>query len=68
MIQQRTDYSVPEAAQLMHCSPQTVTRMIVSGRLKAYRVGGDGHYRIPWAELDRVRSAWIVPADVSTAI
>lgn len=56
----RHDYSVREVARLCACTPETVQAWIAAGKVAAYRLGGDGHYRIPWAELDRVRCEWIV--------
>lgn len=52
------DHTVPEIAVIFQCSPGTVTNWIKKGRLKAYRLGGTGHYRIPWAEVERLRADW----------
>ena len=68
----RHDYTAPQAARILGCSPNTVKALVAQGKIRAYRIpspiGGEGRLRIPVLELDRVRNEWIVPADVSTAI
>ena len=64
----RHDYSVRQVATACSCIPETVQAWIATGRIKAYRLGGDGQYRIPWGELDRVRNEWAVRPDVSEAL
>ena len=60
----KRDHTVPEVAQVFQCSPATVTNWIKSGRLRAYRLGGTGHWRIPWAEVDRLRADWTYSPEV----
>ena len=64
----RTDYTIPQVAKVFNCSPNTVAAWISEGKLKAYRLGGDGHYRVPWAEVDRARAAWTFSPDTSEAL
>ena len=54
----KADYTAPQVAEAFKCSTNTVVNWIKSGRLKAYRLGGTGHWRIPWAEVDRLRDDW----------
>lgn len=56
----RRDYTVPQAAKVFSCSSGTVKNWIKAGRIKAYRLGGPlgRDYRIPWAEVDRLKSEW----------
>lgn len=65
---QRTDYTIPDAAKVFNCTPNTVAGWITAGKLKAYRLGGTGHFRIPWAELDRVKAEWMASPDTSEAL
>ena len=58
----RTDYSVPKVAAILGCTSGTVRNRIEDGTIKAYRIGGTGHYRIPWSEVERLRSDWTVKA------
>ncbi len=68
----RHDYTAPQAARILGCSPNTVKALVGQGKIRAYRIpspiGGEGRLRIPFAELDRVRNEWIVSPDVSTSI
>ncbi len=64
----RTDYSVADVAKAFNCSKNTVVSWIDSGKMKAYRLGGDGNYRVPWAEVDRCRSEWSFSPDTSDAL
>ena len=43
----QTDLTIKQAAVLFGCSPQTVQAWIKAGRIKAYRLGGTGSYRVP---------------------
>ena len=54
----RADYTVPKVAEIFKCSPATVASWIKTGRIKAYRLGGNGHWRIPSPEVDRIRAEW----------
>ena len=64
----RHDYTVRAAARVCSCTPETVQGWIATGKLRAYQLGGTGHYRIPASELDRVRSEWAVHPDTSGAV
>ena len=64
----QTDLTIKQAAKIFGCSPQTVQAWIKAGRIKAYRMGGTGSYRVPWAEVDRVRAEWLYKPDVSAAL
>ena len=65
----QTDLTIKQAAELFGCSGQTVQAMIKDGRLKAYRLGGTGSFRVRVAEVERVRAAeWIYKPDTSTAL
>lgn len=60
MSDERKDKSVSQVAKLFNTSGETVRRWIESGRLRAYRLGGDGAYRVLWSEVERVQSEWVV--------
>jgi excisionase family DNA binding protein len=62
MTDKLSDYTVPEVAKEFSCSPGTVKNWIKIGRIKAYRLGGENgrDYRVPWAEVDRLKSDWKV--------
>jgi excisionase family DNA binding protein len=64
----QTDLTIKQAAALFGCSPQTVQAWIKAGRIKAYRMGGIGSYRVPWAEVERVRAEWMYKPDTSAAL
>ena len=64
----QTDLTIKQAAVLFGCSPQTVQAWIKAGRIKAYRMGGTGSYRVPWAEVERVRAEWMCKPDVGAAL
>jgi excisionase family DNA binding protein len=70
MNEKRNDYTVPQVAKEFSCSSGTVKNWIKAGRIKAYRLGGETgrDYRIPWAEVDRIRNEWKVSLDTSQAL
>ena len=63
----QTDLTIKQAAELFGCSTQTVQAWIKAGRIKAYRMGGSGSYRVPWGEVERVRAEWMYKPDTSAA-
>jgi excisionase family DNA binding protein len=63
-----TDLTIKQAAKIFGCSSQTVQAWIKAGRIKAYRLGETGSYRIPGAEVERVRESWAYRPDTSTAL
>jgi excisionase family DNA binding protein len=63
-----TAYTVARVAELFSCSQRTVYDWITSGRLKAYRLGGDGAYRVPWPEVERARAEWMVRPETGAAL
>ena len=50
-----TDFTAEELAELCKVHVSTVRRWIAAGRLRAIRLPG-GNYRIPEAEVKRVRA------------
>jgi excisionase family DNA binding protein len=58
---EKHNYTVPEVAKLLSCSSGTVKSWIKSGKITAYRLGGETgrDYRIPWAEVERIKRDWI---------
>ncbi len=64
----QTDLTIKQAAVIFGCSTQTVQAWIKAGRIKAYRLGETGSYRIPGAEVERVRDEWMYKADTSAAL
>ena len=64
----QTDLTIKQAAELFGCSSQTVQAWIKAGRIKAYRLGETGSYRIPGAEVERVRAEWAYKPDTSAAL
>lgn len=67
MTEKRKDYTVPEVAEIFACSPGTVKNWIKAGKIKAYRLGGEAgrDYRIPWAEVDRLKGKWTVSPETA---
>ena len=57
---EKRDYTVPQVAELFSCSPGTVKKAINEGKVSAYRLRGvpNGHLRIPWAEVERLKVEW----------
>lgn len=51
MFETRDLLTVSEAARLLKMSPDAVRRWVREGRLKAYRVGENGPYRITMGAL-----------------
>jgi excisionase family DNA binding protein len=68
MKMNQTDVTIKQAAKLFGCSGQTVQAWIKAGRIKAYRLGETGSYRIPWPEVERVREEWAYKPDVDAAL
>ncbi len=64
----QVDLTIKQVAKLFGCSGQTVQAWIKAGRLKAYRWGGTGSYRVPLTEVERVRAEWAYKPDTSTAL
>ena len=62
------DLTIKQAAVIFGCSTQTVQAWIKAGRIKAYRLGETGSYRIPGAEVERVRAEWAYKPDTSAAL
>lgn len=48
-------YKVKEAAERLKVSPKTIKRLLISGRLSGFRVGGTprSHWRINEKEIER---------------
>ena len=69
MKDKKQDYSVSEVAEIFGCDVQTVRNLIMRGKIRAYRLGGlpkrtkspgrKAEFRIPWAEVERVRAEWM---------
>jgi excisionase family DNA binding protein len=53
------DYSIKQAAAVFACSYKTVQMWIAHGKIRAYRLGGNGAWRIPTQEIERVRGDWM---------
>lgn len=53
-----------EAAEIIGCSPDTITRLILAGRLKAADIGlgRNRHYRIALEEIRRFQAEAAAPA------
>lgn len=47
-------YTVKEVASLMRTCDTTVRRWIKAGRVKAYKLSEDGHWRVTRAEVERL--------------
>jgi len=62
------DYTVTQVAELFGCGTQAIYNWITSGRLKAYRLGGSGPYRVPAVEVERARAEWIYKPEVGSAL
>jgi hypothetical protein len=47
-----------------------VKNWIKAGRVKAYRLGGPAgrDYRIPWAEVERLKSEWLFSPETEQAL
>ena len=66
----KRDYTVPQVAKEFSCSAGTVKNWIKAGRVKAYRLGGPAgrDYRIPWAEVERLKSDWLFSPETEQAL
>ena len=64
----RKDCTVAQVAEQFSCGQQTVLNWISKGRIKARRLGGDGAYRIPWAEVERAKVEWMYRPEISEAL
>ena len=49
---QKQAYTITEAAKMLAVDRETIRRNIVNGSIKAIRLNGRGHYRIPADELE----------------
>jgi excisionase family DNA binding protein len=49
---QKKAYTITEAAEMLAVDRETIRRNIVNGSIKAFRLNGRGHYRIPDEELE----------------
>jgi excisionase family DNA binding protein len=56
----RVTITIPQAAQRLGVEPRTVRRYIASGKLPAYRIGGEGFIRINADDVERL----LVPVSV----
>lgn len=50
----KTTYTVKEVARLLNFSTNTVYKHVNEGGIKAVRMGGDGRFRIPASEVERL--------------
>lgn len=50
----KSTYTVKEVARLLGCSTNTVYKHLDNGSIKASRLGVEGRFRIPAAEVDRI--------------
>jgi excisionase family DNA binding protein len=64
----RGDWTISQVAQRFSCAQQTVLNWINAGKIRAYRLGGNGSWRIPASEIERVRAEWVHRPDVRGAI
>lgn len=64
----QTDLTIKQAAEIFGCSAQTVQAWIKAGRIKAYRLGETGSYRIPGSEVERVRVEWMYRPEVGESL
>ena len=62
------DCTVAQVAEQFSCGQQTVLNWITKGRIKAYRLGADGAYRIPWAEIERAKAEWMYKPETGAAL
>lgn len=67
-VRTRKDCTVAQVAEQFSCGQQTVLNWITKGSIKAYRLGGDGAYRIPWAEVERAKVEWMCRPEIGTAL
>lgn len=68
MTEKHKDQTVAQVAEIFGCASQTVRNWIASGKMKAYQLGGSSRrsvYRIPWAEVERAKSEWMVKPDTT---
>jgi len=63
-----SDWTVAQVAELFVCNAQTVLNWIASGKLKAYRLGGSGPYRVLAVEVERARAEWVYKPEVGSAL
>lgn len=73
MNEKKKDQTVTQVAELFGCDAQTVRNWILSGRIRAYRLGGKtpggkAQYRIPWAEVERAKAEWVCRPETSEAL
>ena len=68
MTDKKPDQSVSQVAAICGCDAQTVRNWIAAGKIKAYQLGGDGAYRIPWAEVERAKAEWMYKPEISEAL
>jgi excisionase family DNA binding protein len=67
---EKHDFTVPQVAKAFSCSAGTVKNWIKQGRIKAYRLGGPlgRDWRVPWAEVERLRSEWTYSPNTEQAL
>lgn len=70
MTEKRSDYTVPQVAKEFSCCSGTVKNWIKKGKIKAYRLGGEegNDWRVPWAEVERIRSEWTYSPETDSAL
>lgn len=49
---QKQAYTLTEAAEMLAVDRETIRRHILNGSIKAFRLNGRGHYRIPADEIE----------------
>lgn len=64
----RQEWTVADLAKHLQCNKQTIHSWIHSGRLKGYRLGPNGPFRIPAAEVDRIKAEWTYRPNTETAL
>ena len=67
---ERRDYTPSQVAKIMSCATGTVKNWIKQGKLKAYKLGGPTgrDYRVPWAEVERIKNEWTYSPETDKAL
>ena len=63
MIRDR-DLSLKEVARELSCKPVTIRRALREGKIRGYRIGEAGNWRVPPDEVERVRQGMRRSADL----
>lgn len=65
---ERREWTIKELAAHFNCHTNLIHKWIHSGKIKGYRLGDNGPWRVSWSEVERVKHEWRLKPDLDKAL